>query len=190
MTSPAQQAYDDIGFDDIDRHNAMRKLKYLETHDPEMLRLIVERCESSPDEAKLWRSWLSIVSPDYSADESNADHLMSYRMRYELFPTALQIAQRLGLKDYVIEVMVGSSWQFGERTGSEWDLMRAHMLAVTVAPYFGDNYKESMNRVKFVADHFDEVMEKLPDLAAKGGLTLSELTALVGVEETDAEEED
>ena len=191
MTSKVQQAFESIGLSEDDRHNAMPKLKYLEKHDPEMLQGIVERCQSSPDEAELWISWLVLAGSSHAPEELDSSYLEGYRMRFELYPAALMITGKMGLKkNYVVEVMAASAWQYGERTGADWEQMRAHMLLMAVAPYFGNDHKESLRQVKFVAEHFEAVMGLLPSLRDGRNLRFYELEQMFTHHEEPSDEDE
>jgi hypothetical protein len=179
-SSAARKAFDELGYGDKERAQGLPKLDFLAHHDPELLQAIVEQCKGGdPQIVEMWRSWFESYPAKIINSGHYEDHLGAFKMRYHLLPVALMVRNRESL--LTVEALMGSAWQFMERTGSFWDTGKAFMIVVTLMPsgFTTSSSAEGIQKIKYVASHIDEVIELIPEIIAHKIIDLRQLETLV-----------
>jgi hypothetical protein len=181
MTSTAaRNAFTELGYGDAERAQGLPKLDFLAHHDPKLLQAIVEQCKAGdPQIIEMWRSWFETYPSRIINSGHYEDHLDAFKMRYHLLPVALMVRNRESL--LTVEALMGSAWQFMERTGSYWNTGKAFMIVVTLMPsgFTTSSSTEGIQKIKYVASHIDEVIELIPEIIAHKIIDLRQLEVLV-----------
>jgi len=184
MATPvALKAFQDLGYGNSEEHHGLPKLEYLERFAPEMLKLIVEQCKNAEyGEDELWRKWFAMYPARQIEEFPNEGYLRVFEMRYHLTPVASKINKVRGSDSMLTsETLIGAAWQFMDRTGSGWDMAKAFMIVVTLMPTNSDtsNSVEGLNKIRYVAQHLNEVIELIPEISKWTTMSLNELELLV-----------
>lgn len=181
-STTAQEAFDELGFGDAEMHHGMPKLRFLALHDPDLLRAVVDRYKSvNGAEAEMWHHWFSdYPSLSREGDDLVDRHLEVVRMQYNLFPAAAKVATATGGSLTTAGTLVGSAWQYTERHGGAWNEGQAYMIVVMLMSPYGSESEDSRHKkIKWVAQHINEVMELVPEIAKANYPSLEAVKAMV-----------
>lgn len=172
--TPAQRAFHELGYGKEERPNGLPKLEYLHSHDPQLFRAIVDHCKRASDEEKeSWRHWFrTYPARSHMSGSPDDGHLEAFRSRYHLAPLAVKVAHAaMNGSNLAVETLIGSSWQYMDRTGTGWDGAKAFMIVITLMPSMGkDSEKQKTEKIRYVKEHLAEV-EKIIDEIASQGIT-------------------
>lgn len=179
----AREAFNELGFGDAEMHNGMPKLEFLALHDPDLLRDLVDRYKSAGGgESEMWHEWFR----DYPSLSREGDglverHLEVVRMQYHLFPVAAKVAAATMNGSLMsARSLFGAAWQYTDRSGGDWSMGQAYMVVVTMMSPFGSESEESRHRtIKWVAQHIDEVVELIPEIAKANTTSLERVKVMV-----------
>lgn len=180
ISNAARKAFDELGYGDKERAQGLPKLNFLAHYDPDLLQAIVEQCKTgSPEIVEMWRHWFEWYPARIIDSGPHEGHLDVFKMRYHLLPVALMVQDRELL--LTVDALMGSAWQFMERTGTFWDTGKAFMIVVTLMPsgFTTSSSIEGTNKIKYVASHIDEVIELIPEIIARKITSIKSLDALI-----------
>lgn len=181
MTSTAaRHAFTELGYGDKERAQGLPKLDYLAHYDPDLLQAIVKQVsEAEGPVTEVWRRWFETYPSRTIESGPSEGHLNSFRMLYHLLPIAFKVQDEDSM--LTAETLVGSAWQFMERTGSFWETGKAFMIVVKLMPSGAttSSSAEGISKIKYVASHIDEVVELIPEIITHRITTLRALQSLV-----------
>lgn len=188
-SSPVRSAFHELGYGEDELLHGLPKLDFLYHRDPELFNDIVEHCKHADEaEQESWRQWFRTY-PARRITEAEPDdgHLEVFRSRWYLAPLAVKIAHAAMNGSYLaVETLIGSSWQYMERTGTGWDGAKAFMIVITLMPSMGkDSDREKAEKIRYVREHIKEVEALVSEITEEGITTLERLKQRIESDKAD-----
>lgn len=182
VSKAAINAFNELGYGTTERLHGMPKLEYLAHYAPEILSAVVDQCKSEDGAAaEIWRRFFATYPPRrIVGDERDEAHLEMYRMYLNMLPIAIRLDKELtGGTMKIIEAIIGSSWQYMENVGGDWDIGKAHMIVSSFAYSFHRTPAETTEMVKYIAKHLPEAERMIPELTNKDISGIAQLRNMI-----------